>query len=235
MRVSLALLVVLACGAACGIGPLAFQRQTAAEEWIETELMREPFDAATWRKRWLVEGGAELSVRDGRLSVVTLQATLWLRQPLPTDVAIELKAGVDAPAENNAANLNLIVHARERDGTPYRFGRSAQYEQYHVIPNYIATLTGGFREGWSRLRRNPGFTILSEEVSTRSEVGRSYRIRLLVAGGRIRYWLDGKLIHDAVDPQPLPGGHLALRTWRSRVWWSDIRVAALKRSTKARD
>jgi hypothetical protein len=64
-------------------------------------------------------------------------------------------------------------------------------------------------------------------------VGRAYRIRLLIAGGRIRYWLDRQLVHDARDPEPLPGGHSPLRTWRSRVWWSDIRFAAVKRTPKA--
>jgi hypothetical protein len=231
VRVMLPLLAV-ACAAAAGT-PGPKRTQIAAETWTEAEIARESFSDAKWRDRWALEGDAELSVREGRLSVVASQATLWWRQPLPADVVIELEAGVDVPAENNAANLNLIFHARELDGAPYRFGRSARYEEYHSIPNYIATLTGGFQEGWARLRRNPGFELLSEDRSTRSAVGRSYRIRLQVAGGRIRYWLDGRLIHDARDRQPLPGGHFALRTWRSRVWWSRIRFVALERTAKA--
>ena len=233
MRAILPLLVV-ACGAVLSVEPAAARLQRDADTWIETELARESFNSANWRERWVVEGAPELSVRDGRLVVVTEQATLWWREPLPANVAITLTAGVDGPAENNAANLNLILHARELDGRAYRFGRSARYEDYHAIPNYIVTLTGGFQEGWSRLRRNPGFTILSEERSTRSEVGRTYQIRVLLADGRVRYWLDGKLIHDAVDPKPLPGGHFALRTWRSRVWWSDIRLVEVSRKTKSR-
>jgi Domain of unknown function (DUF6250) len=197
------------------------------EPWIETELARESFRDESWRDRWVVEGGGAFSVADGRLRVNTPQATIWWRQPLPADVSVTLTAGVDEPSEKNAANLNLIIHARELDGGPYRFGRSGQYEEYHRVPNYIFTLTGGFQEGWSRVRRNPGFAMLSEERSTRSEVGRTYRIRVVVAGGRLRYWLDGKLIHDARDKQPLLGGHFALRTWSSRVWWSDVRFAAM--------
>lgn len=202
--------------------------QTEAESWSETEIAREAF-GANWQDRWILEGSADLSVRDGRLHVASPEATLWRRDPLPADIAIELTAGVDGPADDNAANLNLIFHARELDGEPYRFGRSAKYEEYHSLPNYIATLTGGFQPGWARLRRNPGFTILSENTSIRSEAGRTYRIRLLVAGGRLRYWLDGKLVHDVVDPQPLKGGRFALRTWRSQVWWSDIRFASVRR------
>jgi hypothetical protein len=222
------LLVAFAC-AATGDARSAAAIQAAGDAWTEKELARESFSNASWRERWLVEGDGEFSLRDGRLHVATSQATIWWRTPLPDDVAVTMTAAVDPPAQENAANLNLFFHARELDGSPYRFGRSPAYDEYQRIPNYIATLTGGFQDGWSRLRRDPGFELLSEDHRARSDVGRTYRIRVMIAAGRIRYWLDGKLIHDVRDPKPLPGGHFALRTWRSRVWWSDIRFAALER------
>lgn len=209
-------------------------REIDGETWEITELAHERFKDARWRDRWQLEGNATLEANGGRLSIVTSEqpglepaATLWWTEVLPADVLIEFTAGVDGPAENNAANLNLILHAREVDG-PYRFGRSGRYPEYQAIPNYIVTLTGGFQEGWSRVRRNPGFVQLSEERSTRSEVGRIYRIRLLMAGGRLRYWIDGRLVHDVRDSAPLAGGHFALRTWRSRTWWSDIFIARVR-------
>jgi len=205
------------------------------ENWTATEIAHETFADATWRDRWVVEGDPACETRAGRLNVLTSHqpgskksATLWWRDALPADILVELTAGVDLPAGENASNLNLFFHARELDGSPYRFGRSSAYPEYQKIPNYIITLTGGFQEGWSRVRRDPGFAILSEEKSTRSEPGRTYKIRAMIAEGRIRYWLDGRLVHDTRDPQPLPGGHFALRTWRSRVWGSDIRFLALR-------
>lgn len=210
------------------------------ETWLATELAHETFADATWRDRWVVEGDPACEARDGRLNVVTSNqpdsrksATLWWRVPLPADILVELTAGADLPAEENAANLNLIFHAREPDGRAYQFGRSAAYAEYQKIPNYIITLTGGFQDGWSRVRRDPGFAMLSEEKSTRSVPGRTYRIRAMITEGRIRYWLDGRLVHDTRDPHPLPGGHFALRTWRSRVWWSDLRISALIRAPLA--
>jgi hypothetical protein len=226
-RVAVVMLVSTCAATAGASWPTAAPVQVEEEYWVEAELAREAFRDASWRDRWVVEGGGEIAAGDGRLTVNSPQATIWWRQPLPADVAITLTAGVDGPAENNAANLNLFFHAREVDGGAYRFGRSAVYEDYHRIPNYIVTLTGGFQEGWSRVRRNPGFEMLSEERSTRSEAGQTYRIRVVIVGGRLRYWLDGKLIHDVRDKQPLPGGHFALRTWRSHVWWSDVRFAVL--------
>lgn len=204
-------------------------RELSGERWGLVRIAEERFEE-DWRDRWILEGNATLQVSAGRLSIVTTQepglepaATLWWKEALPSDVLIELTAGVDSLADGNAANLNLIFAAAEREG-PYRFGRSGRYSEYQEIPNYIVTLTGGFQTGWSRVRRNPGFVPLSEERSTRSEVGQTYRIRLLVAAGRIRYWRNEQLIHDVRDPQPLSGGHFALRTWRSRVWWSGITI-----------
>jgi hypothetical protein len=231
MNVRLLLAVAAAVTSAVPTIALPARLQNEGARWTETEIARETF-GADWQKRWVLEGNANLSVRDGRLHVVSPESTLWWREPLPADVAIELTAGVDGSADENAANLNLILHARELDGASYRFGRSAKYEEYHSVPNYIATLTGGFQPGWARLRRNPGFTILSENTSIRSVAGGTYRIKLLVAGGQLRYWLDGRLVHDVVDPRPLKGGHFALRTWRSRVWWSDIRFASVGRAVK---
>jgi hypothetical protein len=223
-----------ATGSVLAVDPAQQAIKVDGETWIATEIAHETFTNATWRDRWVVEGDAACEARDGRLDVVTSDkadslkaATLWWRNPLPADILIEMTAGVSLPAEDNAANLNLFLHARELDGRPYQFGCSSNYSDYQKIPNYIITLTGGFQPGWSRVRRDPGFAILSEEKSTRSEPGRTYRIRVMITGGRIRYWLDDRLVHDVRDPQPLPGGNFALRTWRSRVWWSDVRIAAL--------
>lgn len=201
--------------------------------WRATELARETFDGG-WENRWFTEGNAAIASRDGRLHVATSTtsgeepaATLWWREVLPENVMIEFTAGAELSAEKNAANLNVILHAREADGSPYRFGRSGRYPEYHGLPNYIFTLTGGFQEGWARVRRNPGFSILAENRDIRSEPGNIYRVRVVLAEGRIRYWLNGRLVHDARDPRPLSGGHFALRTWTSRVWWSDLRISAL--------
>ena len=210
--------------------------------WLATELAHETFADDAWRQRWTVEGHAEVAVASGTLRVTTQPApdgttpgaTLWWGEALPADVLIEFMAGADLPAEDNAANLNLILHAREADGSAYRAGRSGKYGEYQQVPNYILTLTGGFQEGWARVRRNPGFNLLAENRALRSEPGRNYHVRVAITGGRIRCWIDGQLVHDVRDPNPLPGGRFALRTWRSRVWWSDLRIYALRPAAEER-
>lgn len=228
-------ILVIATLLAAGCAPKTRHVEIDGRAWHATEIARETFADESWRERWIVEGNAECISTDGRLHVATMQtpgliqaATIWWKQALPDNILIEMTAGAEPTArETNAANLNLIFHAREADGSPYQFGRSGDYPEYHRIPNYIITLTGGFQPGWSRVRRNPGFIQLAEEPSTRSDPGETYRIRALIANGRIQYWLNDRLVHDTRDSTPLPGGHFALRTWRSQVWWSDIRISSL--------
>ncbi|MFO8015019.1 MAG: DUF6250 domain-containing protein, partial [Phycisphaerae bacterium] len=202
-------------------------------EW----LARETFDRPGWVSRWRPEGDSEVAVRDGRLCVRNLDAskpnvaTIWYRPELPANVLVRFRAKAVPPADRNAANLNLILHARETDGSPVRFGRSGEYKEYHEIPNTIVTLVGGYRPGWSRARRNPGFHLL-HEAEVRSEVGRAYRIAVAVQDGRLRYYVDGKRVHDVTDPAPLPGGRFALRTWSTNAWWDDIEIGRILPATE---
>ena len=193
-------------------------------------LARESFDAGM--PRWVFEGSAEVGVRDGRLWVHNRDpdkrttATIWFRPELPRNAMIRFRARAVPPAEGNAANLNLLLHAREPDGSPVRFGRSGAYPLYHEIPNYIVTLTGGMQPGWSRARRNPGFNLL-HEADVRSEIGRQYAVTVTYQDGRLRYYLDGKRLHDTVDPEPLPAGRFAIRSWSTNAWWDDVEFGRL--------
>lgn len=195
-------------------------------------LAQERFDRDDWVSRWIHEGSSEVKVTDGRLWVRRTvpgsknTATLWFRPELPQNVMIRFRAKAVGDPEANAANKNLFLHAREPDGTPLRFGRSGAYKEYHEIPNYIVTFTGGYREGWSRVRRNPGFNLLHED-EIRSEVGQEYAIAVTFQNKRLRYYVDGKRIHDIEDPDPLPAGRFGLRAWSTIGWWDDVEVGRL--------
>jgi hypothetical protein len=193
-------------------------------------IARETFDAPDWEKRWAVEGNSRVTVEDGKLFIrrpdltETKIASVWYRPDLPADVFVRFRCKAIDPVEENAANFNVFLHAREPDGRELRFGRSGRYDEYHKIPNYIVTLVGGVMEGWSRVRRDPGFHLL-HEANARSEVGREYDIAVTVVGGRIRWYLDGKRLHDVTDPDPLPGGKFAIRTYNTDGWWDDVTFA----------
>ena len=137
-------LPALLLGAAFPVHAASPPIEIDGENWTATELAHETFADAAWRNRWAIEGDAACEARDGRLNVVTSEksdskksATLWWREPLPADILIEMTAGADLPAEENAANLNLFFHARELDGRPYQFGRSSAYADYQKITQRV--------------------------------------------------------------------------------------------------
>ena len=198
-------------------------------EWFE----RSDFTDPCWRENWAFEGNSEVSVEDGWLTVgkaddsIANVFTGWLRRELPRDIFIRMKAKTRKEGSQNACNLNLFIHARESDGGPLRFNRSGDYPLYHEIPNYIVTLTGGIQPGWSRVRLNPGFNLLNDRQDCRSEPGRVYELVIALNDDRLRYFIDGELIHDVEGFTPLRGGYLGLRTWNSYVGWRDIEIGRL--------
>ncbi len=198
-------------------------------------LAKEDFERPDWTSRWFAEGNSEIKVRDGRLHIRNLHegkanvATVWFRPELPANVIVRFTSKAIEPAEKNAANLNLFLHARENNGEPVTFGRSGQYREYHTFANYIVTFVGGYRPGWSRARRNPGFNLL-HEAEVRSEVGQEYDIAVAFYEGRLRYYINGRLIHDIVDPKPLAGGKFAIRTWSTNAWWDDVQFGEIMKA-----
>jgi hypothetical protein len=200
------------------------------DEYEIVWLAQERFDRDL--SRWAVEGDSEFVVVDGKLRIRKLDperrttGTVWFRPELPQNVLVRFHAKPTEPAEGNAANLNLFLHACEKDGSALKFGRGGSYQLYHEIPNYIFTLTGGIRSGWSRARRDPGFQLL-HEADVRSDVGTQYEIVVTCVDGRLRYYLNGRKLHDVVDPEPLPGGRFGLRTWSTNGWWDDVEFGGI--------
>lgn len=205
-------------------------------ELYETELVfAEDFSSSSWKENWFIETeGASVENTEGGLRISTPESqsdvrmgtTVWFKEELPDHVWIHAQAQVLDTASFNAANLNMILHAREMDGSPYAGGRSGNYPEYHEIPNYIFTFVGGDREGWTRLRENPGFHLLSDQ-SVRTERGESYDIAILITENRIRCWIDGELIHDQILEDNIKGGSLGLRTWSSDIIWNNLTVRSI--------
>lgn len=184
-------------------------------------LHRETFDNAD---AWCLEQqpGATCEVRNRKLHLVSRQGlgtTAWFRPELPANVLVRYHAMALPP--HDAANLNAFLAAREPDGSELRFARDGNYSSYHLIPNYIFTFTAPREErpelGWSRLRRDPGFQLLSERKDCKSETGLDYAIAIAKRGGHLQVWVDGRLLHDYLDPDPHGAGKYGFRTWSTEA------------------
>ena len=185
---------------------------------------------------WFEEGLGHFTLRGGELLVDAREGgyTAFWKQELPADILVRYVCRILPPQGQN--NINLISHCRGKVPGRWPIVERGRYQGYQELPNYIVTFVGDFNEetgardslGRQRLRRNPGFRLLGEEFKVRSDLGRDYQVTFAVQAGRVRYYLDGRKIFDWQDPEPLPGGHFALRTYKTVETYRDLVMVALQ-------
>ena len=208
-------------------------------------------DFSNGMDNWWVEGGERVWVQDGRLHVKAdppqpgdgYVCTVWCRTPVHGDVRVEFDAHV-LHSHIEANNVNFFLLYSDPAGRPLvetRDGRaSGGYKLYHELNGYIFTFLkdfkneGGLRPDGSakariRARRCPGFSLLSECFDYHCERGRTYHVTIEKTGGELSYSVDGEVTLRAVDPDPLHEGLIGLRTYRTYLWWDNIRVTTLER------
>ncbi|MBU0609502.1 MAG: YesU family protein [Armatimonadetes bacterium] len=186
---------------------------------------------------WVVEGNSQVEVRDGRLCIETPArgyATVWYRRPFTGDQLIRFRARLLPPKQ--ASNINFFFCAGLPDGAdffaPHRTGA---YAEYHQVINYTMTFTGE-REGqanapgYMRLRKNPGFHLVGENLDFKAEIETDYDVAIAKVGSLIRVFLNGQpsLRFDDVDEagarQNVRGGYAGFRTFWSRLTCDDFAV-----------
>ena len=191
---------------------------------------------------WWSEGGERVWVENGRLHVSADNpkipgggvATVWHRAAHAADFEVELDAHVvsSTPAANN---INLFFSYSDPSGAPLEETRaarqSADYSLYHKLNGYIITFLNdtdtSSGKARIRIRRNPGFRLLAEAYDYHCRAGQTYRLKVTKRGGEIRFTADGRVLLTAVDSEPLAGGHFGLRTFRTHLWWDNIRLNPL--------
>jgi len=137
-------------------------------------------------------------------------------------------------------NMNLFLSYGTRDGASLWDTRgeraNGDYRHYHDLDGYIFTFirdwkyTGEMRHedgeppARYRMRRCPGFNLLTEKFGDRCEAGKVYGLVIRKNEGQLSFAIDGETILEATDPSPLAGGHFGFRTFRTELWWSDLEV-----------
>jgi len=184
---------------------------------------------------WSGEGPGSFRPEGDRLVIDALEGgyTCFLKRELPADLLIRYVCKTLPPQGQD--NLNLISHCRGREPGEWPIVELGRYQGYQEFANYIVTFVGDYNEetggrdspGRTRLRRNPGFQLLAETFEVPCNHGQAYEIVFAVQSGRVRYYLDGRKIFDWQDPEPLPGGHFALRTYKSVLECSGLSVMGL--------
>lgn len=200
---------------------------------------------------WWVEGGERAWVEEGRLHIKSdpeaegdsrFVATVWCKTPISGDVRVELKAHV-LNSSVGANNINVFLFYSNPSGKPLFESREeradAAYNHYHDLNGYIVTFlrdrhqeagltADGHPHARLRLRRCPGFELVNETYDPIGvETGETYHLTITRRGGIIAFAVDGKEYLRWEDEDPLKEGLLGLRTFRTDLWWDDIRVHRL--------
>ncbi len=199
---------------------------------------------------WWVEGGERVWVEDGRLHVKAdapadsggaYVATVWCRTPIEGNVRIEFDAHV-VSSSTGVNNINFFMFFSDPAGTPLYDSRAdradAAYASYHVLNGNIITFLNApaaeaMPEGEAppariRIRHCPGFELLAETYNYRCRQGETYHVEIERRDDFIRFSVDERYLLGVRDPDPWPSGLIGLRTFRTYLWWDNIRVTRLQ-------
>lgn len=205
------------------IGPVFAEEVKIGGERFEVELLYEE-DFNGVGNRWRFDGRGRAWLENGRLQMDAdgFECTAWFSEEMEGDLIILYEAQILDPVEMN--NINLFFMATGPDGGDILdVPLTGSYPEYHKLPNYIWTFTAAH----TRLRRNPGFEIVSEDTETVPVPHKAHAFALTIREGKIRCYIDGQLIHAYDDPHAHRKGKLAFRTFRTRLWWDNLRIYRL--------
>ncbi|MGW0844695.1 DUF6250 domain-containing protein [Streptomyces sp. NPDC002787] len=187
--------------------------------------------------RWAVEleRGGSVTASGGVLDVdVPAGATVWFKRRLEGPYVIEYTATPvsEGGVNDRVSDLNNFwnaVDVRSPDdvfATP-RGGALAEYD-------YLKTYYSGYGANYNtttRLRRYVGEAGVRPLVFDYTEpllvANEPNRVRIVSDGPTVRWWNNGRLVFDYVDPEPYTGGHFAFRTTWSHFRIEDFRVWGL--------
>ncbi|HUS81080.1 MAG TPA: DUF1961 family protein [Armatimonadota bacterium] len=252
-RLTFAAVIIFALLAAGGA--LAQGGETVAQP--EQVLMLEEFggewsfDEPDAAHGWWAEGGVRTWVEDGRLYMDTDPeqeggapgncATVWCPQQFAGDISIEFDAHV-VRSSTGVNNINFFFHYSDPAGMPLYETREQRadgaYAKYHVLSGNIITYLRDVKAGPEganlddlparvRIRHCPGFELVSETYAYHCNQGVTYHCQIVRQGSRIAFSVDGNLLLEAEDSEAPSGGLIGLRTFRTCLWWDNIKVTQL--------
>lgn len=152
-------------------------------------------------------------------------ATCWYPHEFPEDIIIQYQASVPefrrtaavGDDDFNGRNLNCLFATKGTDGETATIGERYRTEGadtgYRNFQNYFLTLT--YKH--TRMRKSPGGDLRSELLFGVDYPNHTYEVTILKRGTRIAAAVNGRVLHDWTDPDPLGSGWVGLVTWSTDV------------------
>lgn len=180
---------------------------------------QDDFDRAEIGENWFASGG-HWRIEDGVLrSPGVKNNPLWLKARLPDEVVIEF----DVRGESADGDIKVEV-----------FGNGWDHASGYVLifggwSNTISIIARLDEHGPVALQpRGPRDRV--ENRTVKVEKGRTYRFRIERAGGRLKWSVDGRLLLEYADPDPLRGdGHdrFGFSSWDADLYFDNLSVVPL--------
>ncbi|MFQ5964719.1 MAG: DUF6250 domain-containing protein [Candidatus Scalinduaceae bacterium] len=204
-------------------------------------------DFSKGMENWWVEGGEKVWVENGRLMVKANPqkgekgysvCTIWYKKKLHGNLQVEFDAHV-VSSDIDVNNINFFFLYSDPSNKPLYDTRknrqTAKYKLYHQLNGYIFTFVndrdgkfGRYPDGSTkariRIRRCPGFKLLTESYGYHCCQGKTYHIIITRHDKTLSISVDGKMYLEAEDKAPLSEGLLGLRTYRTNLWCDNIKV-----------
>jgi len=181
--------------------------RSAGGEWLVTN---------RWRcdDRWSFFGGESM----------TGACAIWNKTKFEGDMTLEFAAGI----RHQRGRMSGYRFARDMDAVICGDGRS-------LLSGY-GFIFGGWGNTETAITRNGKVVAkcTARLPANKSMHRQWWYIKIEKRGGHLKYYIDGRLVLEYTDPDPLPGGQAALWTYKNGLIVGKVRIAAEKVGPKER-
>lgn len=201
--------------AACEEVPRTYSTASDGARVIFTD----DFDRGVIGNEWLTTGSG-VTLERGALRLADLHNhPVWLRTPLPDAVRVEF----DAWAETDEGDIKV-----ELAGDGQSYAKTVSY----TATGYVFIL-GGWNNSLDVIARKDehGDDRLAVPTEPQIEPERRYRVSITRRAGELRLEVDGRLIAEYVDAQPLTGPSnqfFAFNNWEAPTRFDNLIIYALE-------
>lgn len=206
-RLAFLLVAAIALDAAACKSPRR-HRPAAAREGLSGGVLvfEDDFEREALGERWLNRSG-RWRIREGRLAVQgDRNEGVWLDFALPERVRIEF----DARAGSDEGDLKCEVFASE-----------ARHQAGYVV------ILGGWNNTVSVIARLDEHGEDRLESPARAEKGRVHHFTLVRVSDTLRWYVDGALVLEYHDEDPLRGAYFGFNDWTAPVEFDNLKIYQL--------